>query len=62
MARYSKTALYMVKRKDTNLYIIGRAGSFALWGMRDAAMRQLKSVWDAELNIDNKLFRFERVE
>lgn len=64
MARYSKTALYMVKHKDCDMYIVERAGSMARWDTdKKQAIKQLKSWWDEMLNPDNrKFFTFERVK
>ena len=64
MARYSKTALYVVKHKDCDLYIVERMGSMARWDPdKTQAIKQLKEWWDKELNSDNrKWFKFERAD
>lgn len=64
MPRYSSTALYIVKHKDTDMYLCERAGSSGRWDSdKNQAMKQLKSWWDENLNPDTKkFFRFERVE
>lgn len=63
MARYSKTALYMVKHKNCDLYIVERAGGAARWDSdKTQAIKQLKEWWDQELNPDvRKWLIFERV-